>query len=301
MQNCMESRAAGTMVLSLSCFLLGDVDAETNEGPVPYSPQHSVLFRVLPESLRGFFFFLVQKAVCLVLTTESMWHLSQAINQVSSQNQLPGRRRPLPGGQDLNKYYQPHCAADRFSWLLRVPVQQFGRHVCIYLQAASGGPSQEQSTGSRLQSRAVPHHGHGRCLRAVLFRALWLPPRWVTPRVLQKLCACQSWLSLAEHGGDHQRETPLQSACKGCLSTSILNGLLLCWVSVGFCAPNTFLTLSALLHCLHLLHSCIEWINAWNKAITRWSDLQELVREILSWPKQALCRNLAAFLQCFCC
>lgn len=72
MQNCMESRAAGTMVLSLSCFLLGDVDAETNEGPVPYSPQRSVLFRVLPESLRGFFFFLVQKSVCLVLTTESM-------------------------------------------------------------------------------------------------------------------------------------------------------------------------------------------------------------------------------------
>lgn len=53
MQSCMESRAAGTMVLSLSCSLLRDEDAETNEGHVPYCLQHSVLFRVLPESLRG--------------------------------------------------------------------------------------------------------------------------------------------------------------------------------------------------------------------------------------------------------
>lgn len=134
---------------------------------------------------------------------------------------------------------------------------------CLYIFAGSlGGPSQEQSTGSRLQTRAVPHYGHGRHLCAVLFCALWLPPRWVTPKVLQRLCACQCWLSLAKHGSHHQGETSLQSTCKGCLGTWVLNGLLLCWVSVGFCVPNTILMLSALLRCLHLLQrmdKCLKW------------------------------------------
>uniref|UniRef100_A0A8C3CXZ1 Ovomucoid n=1 Tax=Cairina moschata TaxID=8855 RepID=A0A8C3CXZ1_CAIMO len=68
---------------------------------------------------------------------------------MSSQNQLPRRRRPLPGGQDLDKYYWPHCTSDRFSWLLRVTAEQFRHCVCIYLLPASERPSQEQSTSGQ--------------------------------------------------------------------------------------------------------------------------------------------------------
>lgn len=122
-----------------------------------------------------------------------------------------------PKSQDLHKYCQAHCAADRFCRLFYVTVEQFRHCICIYLQAALEGPSREQSGSSSLQTPDTSSMTRAGLLVLLSFALCCAPGEWLSrcpsPGCLQK-----------DKAEDSKREKLLQRALLPWLASCRLQG-----------------------------------------------------------------------------